>query len=304
MRKKHRFNGWSLAAWLFGVFLAGLYCFALWRLRLTRPGAIPGFIVFGIGVAVAGFLSFTSQQRRRNKALKLPFPEEWRQILQDQVPFYRKLDMEGQKLFEDRVRMFLAEIRITGIQTTVDDRIRLLVAASGIIPLFYFPDWDFYRLEEVLIYPGAFHGENFAQQGKDRNVLGMVGEGTMNRIMILSKPAIIQGFKQESDGQNTGIHEFVHLLDGSDGEFDGIPGLLDKQYVLPWLGILHKEMKRIARGDSRLRDYGASNKMEFFAVASEYFFERPADLKKNYPELFSILETIFKKPAPIHLPTK
>ncbi|MBK7338469.1 MAG: zinc-dependent peptidase [Saprospirales bacterium] len=41
-----------------------------------------------------------------------------------------------------------------------------------------------------------------------------------------------------------------------------------------------------------------------FAVASEYFFERPADLKKNYPELYSMLETIFKKSAPLHLPTK
>jgi Mlc titration factor MtfA (ptsG expression regulator) len=304
MRKAHRFNGWTLAAWLFGVLLAGLYGYAVWRLRLTRPHAIPGFIFFGLGVAALAFWSFTARQRRRKKALEAPFPEAWRNILEDQVGFYRQLDPGGKQRFEDRVRMFLAEIRITGVQTEVDDQTRLLVAASGIIPLFYFPDWDFYRLEEVLVYPGAFNGESFAQQGKDRDVLGMVGEGSLNRLMILSKPALLQGFKQERDGQNTGIHEFVHLLDGSDGEFDGIPGLLAKQYILPWLGILHKEMKRIARGDSRLRDYGATNKMEFFAVASEYFFERPADLKKNYPELYSMLETIFKKSAPLHLPTK
>ncbi|MBK7338470.1 MAG: zinc-dependent peptidase [Saprospirales bacterium] len=79
-----------------------------------------------------------------------------------------------------------------GVQTDVDDQTRLLVAASGIIPLFYFPDWDFYRLEEVLVYPGAFNGESFAQQGKNRDVLGIVGEGSLNRLMILSKPALLQ----------------------------------------------------------------------------------------------------------------
>ncbi len=304
MTNKNRFNGWTLAAWIFGIGLAGLYGYAVWRLRLTRPGAIPGFILLGLGIAAAGYWSLSVRQRRRKKALKGPFPETWRKTLEDQVDFYRQLDPDGKQRFEDRVRLFLADIRITGVQTEIDDRTRLLVAASGVIPLFYFPDWDFYRLEEVLIYPGAFNGENFAQQGKDRDVLGMVGEGSMNRMMILSKPALLQGFNQERDGQNTGIHEFVHLLDGSDGEFDGIPGLLDKPFVLPWLGILHKEMKRIARGDSKLRDYGATNKMEFFAVASEYFFERPADLRKNYPELYSMLETIFKKPAPLHLTTK
>jgi Mlc titration factor MtfA (ptsG expression regulator) len=122
----------------------------------------------------------------------------------------------------------------------------------------------------------------------------MVGEGAMNGTMILSKPALHQGFLNETDKNNTAIHEFVHLIDKTDGAIDGIPeNLLGKQYILPWINLIAKEIEQINKGKSDINPYGATSQTEFFAVASEYFFERPQLLKSKHPELYVLLERIF-----------
>jgi Mlc titration factor MtfA (ptsG expression regulator) len=70
---------------------------------------------------------------------------------------------------------------------------------------------------------------------------------------------------------------------------------LDKAYLAPWLEVMHKETERIKNGDSKMNPYGATNKIEFFAVASEYFFEHPDALKKEKPELYELLTKIFRQ---------
>ena len=91
------------------------------------------------------------------------------------------------------------------------------------------------------------------------------------------------------------IHEFTHLIDKADGATDGVPEyLLDKQNIIPWLDMIHKtiaEMKRTGQSDINL--YGASNQAEFFAVVSEYFFEKPQELEQNHPELYALLHQMF-----------
>jgi Mlc titration factor MtfA (ptsG expression regulator) len=114
---------------------------------------------------------------------------------------------------------------------------------------------------------------------------------------MLSKPSLRQGFSNQSDPHNTAIHEFVHLIDKSDGETDGIPELLlDKQYVIPWLNLMHEQMQQIAKGNSEIDDYAYTNKTEFLAVVAEYFFERPELLEENHPKLFVILKEMFDTP--------
>jgi len=118
----------------------------------------------------------------------------------------------------------------------------------------------------------------------------------MDGKMLLSKFALQQGFKNESDKNNTAIHEFVHLIDKADGDTDGIPKeLLSKQYVIPWMDMTYQLMQEILRGKSDINLYGATNKAEFFAVVSEYFFERPDLLEQKHPELYDLLQQIFKQ---------
>lgn len=227
------------------------------------------------------------------KEPKKEFNKEWRRILIEKVNFYHALSREDKVLFEFKVQEFLLNCRVVGIRTSVDDTDKVLVAASAVIPIFKFPKWRYTNVFEVLIYPDSFN-RKFQTVGPNRNIRGMVGEGFMQGKMILSKKALHKGFSNETDKRNTAIHEFVHLIDMADGSVDGVPELLlEKQYTIPWLELLREKMDDIYEKRSDINPYGGTHQREFFAVVSEYFFERPKLLERKHPELYKILEEIF-----------
>jgi hypothetical protein len=216
-------------------------------------------------------------------------------LLSENIAFFRALDKNKRIQFETEIRGFLALVKVTGVDTKVENLDRILVAASAVIPVFAFPEWKYTNLQEVLLYSDSFNN-SFQTEGEDRNIMGMVGSGYMEGKMLLSKYALQQGFKNSSDKNNTAIHEFVHLIDKADGDTDGIPRqLLDKQFAIPWLDMSWQKMQDIINDDSDINPYGATNKAEFFAVASEYFFERPDLLQQKHPGLYHLLERIFKQ---------
>ena len=249
-------------------------------------------IVVLVIAALALVLILVARTLRKERPLTA-LPEAYRQILQAHVPFYQNLNEADKKLFDSRAKYFLDEVRITGVNTQVDDMDKALIAASAIIPIFAFRGWQYTNLEEVLLYPESFN-EEFHQEGNNRSVLGMVGTGAMQNTMILSQHELRQGFLNKTGKTNTAIHEFIHLLDKTDGAVDGIPeNLMDRQYILPWLQLMHKKIGEIIKGRTDINPYGATNQAEFFAVVSEYFFERPDLLKQKHPELYQLLEDIF-----------
>ncbi len=231
--------------------------------------------------------------RKQKPKVNDSVPTSLKEILKEKIPFFQQLNKNDQARFEGRASHFLATTRITGVRTTVDDIDKVLIAASAIIPIFNFPDWEYHNLNEVLLYPESFDHE-YNQEGGDRNILGMVGTGAMNHVMILSQHELRQAFINESGKTNTAIHEFVHLLDKSDGEIDGLPeALVDKKYIKPWLQLMRQEIQDIYNDNSDINSYGATNEAEFFAVVSEYFFERPDLLKEKHPHLYALLLKIF-----------
>ena len=233
---------------------------------------------------------------RRKKLKTERLPANWRNQLEHTVTFYAQLDPPEKIRFETQLQQFLTEVRITGVGTTVEDKDRLLVAASAVIPLFGFPGWQYRKLNEVILYEGAFNQDYETQQSEERNILGMVGGGGMTGTMILSKPALHQGFEHPGSTHNVGIHEFVHLLDRADGAADGIPEvLLEQPFTIPWIKLIHEEIKEIQSGDSDINPYGSTNEAEFLSVVSEYFFKQPRLLATRHPELFALLEKIFKQ---------
>ncbi|SMC71616.1 M90 family metallopeptidase [Pedobacter africanus] len=225
--------------------------------------------------------------------------EEERNLLAHHVHYYQQLNTTAQQRFEHKIAAFLAYVRIEGVGIPIEALDRLLVASSAIIPVFGFEeDWQYKNLSSVLLYPDTFNSD-FQFEGKERSILGMVGDGYMNGQMILSKSALHLGFSNMADKENTAIHEFVHLLDKSDGATDGVPdNLMKHEYTLPWVKMIHKEMQRIEKGKSDINPYAITNEAEFFAVVSEYFFEKPGQLKEKHPELYHILsETFLQDPA-------
>ena len=254
-----------LRNWLIILFLAAGLAYAAYRFFLHRPP-------------------------------RMPIPPAWRKLLRDRVAFYRRLPPDQRSVFEVRVQQFLAEVTITGVDCEINESDRLLVAASAVIPVFGFPNWRYPNLNEVLLYRGAFN-HDYQTDGEETNVLGMVGSGAMNRMMILSLSELRLGFRQQRGRKNVGIHEFVHLLDASDGAVDGVPErLLEHGYIQPWLQRMHQEMREIRQDESDIDDYALTNEGEFLSVAAEYFFQRPEKFARQHPELYACLREIFDQP--------
>lgn len=229
------------------------------------------------------------------KRQPIPVPESGiiKDILRQHVLFYRLLKDDQRLKFEKRVQSFLQKIRITGVKTTVEDMDKIFIAAAAIIPIFSFKDWEYRNISEVLLYPGSFT-KDFQIEGGGRDTLGMVGNGPLQRVMLLSKPDLRIGFLNTMDTSNTAIHEFVHLIDKTDGATDGLPELLlHNSATLPWLHRMHTEIEKIASGNSDINLYGATTEAEFLAVAAEYFFKQPGQMQEKHPELFRMLKQMF-----------
>jgi len=222
-----------------------------------------------------------------------PFPAPWRKLLSEHVPYYTALNPSEKDLFEYKVQEFLLNIAVNGYDTDIDDLDLIYVAASAVIPIFAFPEWHYKNLREVLIYPATFT-QDFDTSGPGRTILGMVGTGIMDKKMILSRQALRLGFKNETDKKNTAIHEFIHLIDKMDGQVDGIPQvLLERQYVIPWINMIEQKIEDMLRKRNDIHPYAHTSRIEFFAVLSEYFFERPRLLRKKHPLLYDMLLEIF-----------
>jgi Mlc titration factor MtfA (ptsG expression regulator) len=272
-----------IAAALFYLFLQGSV--TRWPSMLLAVG-IGWFVYYGLMAKV----------RRRRRILAQPFPKQWLAVLNRDVLFYNALGVDDQVRFRRELQIFLGEKRITGIKTKLDATTHVLAGASAIIPIFGFPEWEWDQISEVLIYPNRFDEEYGTGDRSGQHILGMVGTGAMNRVMILSKPDLIQGFRNPGDKRNVGIHEFAHLVDKSDGTIDGLPGVgLDRHSIGPWIELVRRKMKEIEDGDSDIDRYALTNKSEFFSVATEYFFERPGIMERKHPQLYKMMTRIFKQ---------
>ncbi|EDM43715.1 Phenylalanyl-tRNA synthetase, alpha subunit [unidentified eubacterium SCB49] len=250
------------------------------------------YIILSILLAVFILYAFTrSKKKSQDRAVN-----DWHTLLKKHVDFYKRLDKKQQAHFRKRMQLFLDEIYVEGVEIGLTELDYVLVAASAVIPVFGFGEWHYNNLSGVLIYPDSFNEDlKFHDSAADKRILGMVGTGQFEGQMILSRKALHHGFNNKTDKLNTGIHEFVHLIDKTDGLTDGLPErLIPYEYAMPWLALMHKEMEAINKNESDLRSYGGTNQQEFLAVAAEYFFERPKLLKRKLPELYKMLEDCFQ----------
>lgn len=258
-------------------------------------------MLYIIAISLLLILLIFTIRSNRKRAIKniekISVPNHWHSVLKDNVLFYQKLTEKEQQLFREKMAGFLASVHIRAIKFELEELDALLVAASAVIPVFRFPSWQYTNLTTVLIYPDYFDDDlKFDSKAAHRNIGGLVGTGRFENQMILSRKALHHGFHNKTDKGNTAIHEFIHLLDKSDGVIDGIPEvLLEKQYTIPYLQLIHKKIEEINNDDSDIRNYGGTSEIEFLAVAGEYFFERPKLMKRKHPDLYKMLASCFIK---------
>jgi len=226
-----------------------------------------------------------------------PLSEEMRAFLAQEVSFYAALNDADRLVFEKRIGLFLTTTNIVGHDVEVTEQDELLVASAAIILVWRFPDWYYVNLHTVSLVSGSFN-ENSEFGKPDSLIAGLVGTGGMKGQMILSKPALHYGFSNDRDKKNVALHEFSHLLDLVDGGHDGFPERLsDYAHAVPWFDLIQKEMSHIHDNKSNIRAYGGTNPMEFFAVATEYFFERPGLLCDKHPEVYEALKEFYQQDA-------
>ncbi|MGD8862994.1 MAG: zinc-dependent peptidase [Myxococcales bacterium] len=247
------------------------------------------------------------RQRRREKILQEPFPETWREIMRRQVGHVQYLSPDETKHLEDLVQVFLAEKHMEGCGgLKLTDEIRITVAANACILLLGLSHDMYRRVDSILVYPttvraperepGVF--EVPMQAADPRHPL--LGEAHTQGPVIIVWDAARRGSRHPRSGHNVVFHEFAHKLDMLDGEVDGTPPLRGTARLRRWAEVcsrVYLELReRAERGERTLIDhYGAHSEAEFFAVATETFFERGRELQQRHPELYDVLKDFYRQ---------
>ncbi|MCH8964235.1 MAG: zinc-dependent peptidase [Planctomycetes bacterium] len=232
-----------------------------------------------------------------------PLPEEWETVLKQNVPLYSLLPAEMQRELRGLINIFLHEKRFEGCGgLEITDEIRVTVAGQACILLLN-RKTDFYpRLTSILVYPGAYVAKEVWHTSAGVAVEEdsvRLGESWDSGTVVLAWDSIKHGAWDWKDGHNIVMHEFAHRLDQQDGTADGAPILEQRSRYVTWARTLSREyeqlQKKVKRGRKTVMDdYGATDPAEFFAVATETFFEKSRQMKKKHPELYSELHSYYK----------
>jgi Mlc titration factor MtfA (ptsG expression regulator) len=241
-------------------------------------------------------------ERRRTRLLETPFPEDWREHLTRNVKAYALLDEEEQQRLRDLVQVFIAEKHWEGCGgLELDDEMRVTIAGSACLMILARDHDLMNEVESILVYPsgvllpeqasGMFDGRARIVGGPTE-VLGLAHHGGP---VVLAWDSVLQGARNDRDGRNLVIHEMAHKIDFIDGDIDGTPPLETAAERRTWAEVCSEAyLARKSGEETFLRAYAGTNEAEFFAVASEVFFEKPKQLRRELPELYEVLLGFYK----------
>ncbi|APV51279.1 hypothetical protein BWI17_17265 [Betaproteobacteria bacterium GR16-43] len=242
-------------------------------------------------------------ERRRRKIRTQPFPAAWRSILRRRVPYYLRLPRNLQRQLEQHIQVFIAEKKFIGCDgQDITDEVRVTIAAQACLLILnrktdYFP-----KLAQVLVYPSAFLVERVRAEPsgvlqEERHALS--GESWTHGQVIVSWEDAVEGAAIVDDGRNVVLHEFAHQLDQQKGYANGAPYLGGRDRYPRWSQVMSHEFSQLqyraaTAQPSLMSYYGATNPAEFFAVATEVFFEQPREMAALHPALYEELSALYR----------
>jgi len=228
---------------------------------------------------------------RRKRLLTTAIDPAWLDILRERVPFFAELDDELRDQFLRDLRVFIAEkywIEAGGMHIT--DEVKVVIAAAAVRLTLRLGIDVYDRLTEIVVYPSHYHHPD-----EDESVV--FGEAHQWGTVVLSWDAVLAGLANPRDGHDTATHEFAHVLDRADGDFNGAPELRAREHYRAWAAVMSKHYERLRKRRPGIRNilraYGATNEAEFFAVATESFFEKPETMKSQLPDLYAELRQFY-----------
>jgi len=247
---------------------------------------------------------FWFKRPRRRRLANRPFRDDWLAIIEANVPLYNHLSVEDRKELQRHILIFLAEKRFEGCGgLEITDEIKVTIAAQACILLLH-RKTDYYPgLTSILVYPQDYTAKQVRHIGSGVFVEGpevRLGESWHRGSVVLSWDDVRRSAADIHDGHNVVFHEFAHQLDSSAAKRDSTPVLQNRSTYIAWARVLQKEYQKlrhdVLRGRRTLMNkYGATNFAEFFAVATEYFFEKPRELHKLHPELYNELKLFYEQ---------
>lgn len=261
------------------------------------------FVVAAVFVGLMAWWLLIKPGSDYRKAIQKPFPAGWQTILYRNLPIYRNLPNEQQNELQDLIKGFLHQKNFVGCDgQLITDEIRVTIAAEACLLLLNRPHTLYRQLKYIYVYPSAYlapHTEVAEGGVVTHRKQGRSGESWQNGKVILSWDDVAHGARNFSDGQNVVLHEFAHQLDQESGSANGAPLLSQATSYQSWARVLSREFSELQddlmRGHQGLLDhYGATNPAEFFAVATETFYERPDKMMEEHPELFEQLMEYFQ----------
>lgn len=258
-------------------------------------------------IRISSFVFSFFRSSRRKKLLAEPFPPAWLEVLKQNVGHYALLPVELQQRLRDTTKILIAERTFVGASgLVVSDEMKVTVAAQAALLLLGASGYYFDRMGEVFLYPRRVKAALTTYQHRLHSGLGFVDEDAINlgeawhdRRVRLSWPDVLRGGRDARDGMNLVLHEFAHHLDGLDGDMGGLPPQETRTQKVRWEAVIDQEYSRLLHDievghDTLLDPYGAENKAEFFAVATECFYEQPRELQQDLPDLYAILRDFYK----------
>jgi MtfA peptidase len=257
-----------------------------------------------LGLIIGGILGYPAFiQWRRNQLQTRPFPPLWQSTLEHSLPQYLRLSPSERKQLQGHIQVFVAEkqfIGCNGLQIT--EEIKLNIAAVACLLLLnergkYFP-----KLRSILVYPTAYWVDSTVSVGNgviEEKREARLGESWSRDQVVLAWEQVQQDLNAWEDGRNVVLHEFAHQLDQEDGKAEGVPILQNNSDYDRWAQVMTEEYqqlcKNVERGVKTVMDsYGTINPAEFFAVATETFFEKPSLMQQKHPDLYEQLHRYYQ----------
>jgi len=242
--------------------------------------------------------------RKRRRLLSTPFPAEWEAWLPTHCRHYGQLSVTDQQRLRNDVRILIAEKHWEGCNgLVITPEIQVTIAAHAALMSLGFPELPFERLMSILVYPDTFVAKRMTRMTDGAYLESnepRLGEAWYQGPVILVWREIREQCIEAPNGRNVVIHEFAHLLDMEDHDVNGVPAIADSEEYNTWLEVTAAEFERLQRqtriGRRTVIDsYGATSRAEFFAVASETFFEDPARLQAELPRLYEVLQAYYRQ---------
>lgn len=238
----------------------------------------------------------------------MAFTDERRGMLARQWPLWNRLGADERSRLERLASRFIAAKRweaANGFELT--EAMQVLIAAEACLLLLGFDDpaepdhaFGLYRgVGTVLVHPTTLVLEGQRATGTaglvSSDPYAILGQAQFGGPTILAWDAVSREARHPGRGENVVYHEFAHKLDMLDGVIDGTPPLVEGEARERWIDVCTREFRALSRGTAGtlLRDYGAENPGEFFAVATEVFFTKPVAMRAEKPELYDVLRGFY-----------